>query len=67
MGTQLTPRETSLLICLGKGLRDKEIATELSLTSHTVTIYIYRMSQKFGLNRHQLCIKGNRILEVLAS
>ena len=69
MGTQLefSSRELPVIKCLSRGLLNKEIAFELGLTEGTVKEYVYLMKVRTGLNRTQLAIYGNRLMEVLAS
>ena len=45
---ELTPREKEVLIALVKGLNNKEIAEELSVTHHTIKAHISSILHKFG-------------------
>ena len=44
----LSPREVEILKCLGRGLRNKEMAAELLVAESTVKTHIYRMLTKLG-------------------
>ncbi len=46
----LTRRETQLVEMIGRGLTNKEIATQLSLSEQTVKNHIHRMLRKLGAN-----------------
>lgn len=45
---ELTPRETEVLLALIRGLSNKEIADELSVTHHTIKAHISSILHKFG-------------------
>jgi two-component system, NarL family, response regulator DevR len=51
----LTGREQQLVRLIGRGLTNKEIATELNLAEQTVRNHIHRMLRKMGAN-HRLAI-----------
>jgi DNA-binding NarL/FixJ family response regulator len=55
---RLTPRETTVLECLGRGLTNKETASALGLTESTARSYIAELMQKTRRNRHELGIIG---------
>lgn len=67
MGTQLRPRDIDILLCLGRGLCDKEIATELGIGCNTVKTYVLRIRKKTNLCRIKLAIYGKRLQECSAS
>lgn len=67
MGTQLTPRESQVVMLLSDGLRSKEIAHRLGISYETVRVYISRMTKNTGKNRIQLAILGARLKGCLAS
>jgi DNA-binding CsgD family transcriptional regulator len=54
----LTPRETSLLRCLGKGITNKETATALALSEATARTYVGELISERASIRHQLVIIG---------
>ncbi len=54
---RLTPRESQLLSVLAQGLKNKEIASCLSITENTVRIYLSRLYQKVGArDRYELAL-----------
>jgi DNA-binding NarL/FixJ family response regulator len=46
---QLTPREVEILTCLGRGLSNAQIATELVITEATTKTHVSRILTKLGL------------------
>lgn len=46
----LTPREREVLSLIGRGLRNTEVASALSLTTNTVSSYIKSIYQKLGIS-----------------
>ena len=51
----LTPREREIVGLLRQGLRNKQIAVEMSITEGTVKIYLFRLFHKLGVrNRFEL-------------
>jgi two-component system, NarL family, nitrate/nitrite response regulator NarL len=55
----LTPRERQIVMLLRQGLRNKQIAGEMSITEGTVEIYLFRLFQKLGVrNRFELARCG---------
>lgn len=56
-GDTLTPRESSVVLLVGRGLLNKEIAFELRLTEGTVKEYLNRIFKKLRVrNRAQLAV-----------
>jgi DNA-binding NarL/FixJ family response regulator len=63
----LTPRDKTLVLGLGRGGSNKEIAIDLGLTADTVKVEIWLLGIKLGMNRLELAVFGARLAEVLAS
>jgi DNA-binding NarL/FixJ family response regulator len=49
-GVQLTPREHDVLACLRKGLRNQEIARELTISLSAVKRHLERIMEKTGVH-----------------
>jgi DNA-binding NarL/FixJ family response regulator len=45
---ELTPRESEVLVCITKGLSNKEIADELGIAEKTVRIHVSSLLEKMG-------------------
>jgi two-component system response regulator DevR len=62
----LTRREQQLVAMIGRGLTNKEIASQLNLSEHTVKNQVHRMLQKVGVNRRlaivELCRKNAQLI-----
>lgn len=55
----LTPREREIVILLRRGLRNKQIASEMGITEGTVKIYLFRLFHKLDVrNRFELARCG---------
>jgi NarL family two-component system response regulator LiaR len=52
----LTRREHEVMILLGEGLTDDEMARQLSLTVSTVRVHIFNMLRKLGLQNRQQAV-----------
>jgi DNA-binding NarL/FixJ family response regulator len=60
----LTKRESQLVSLLSQGLKNKEIATTLSISEGTVKVYLSRLFQKVGVkDRFELALYGLRNLQ----
>jgi DNA-binding NarL/FixJ family response regulator len=46
----LTAREQEVLACVGRGLSNRQIATELELAENTAKTHVSRVLAKLGLN-----------------
>ena len=46
----LSPRECDVVGCLAEGLSNREIATRLSISQHTVKNYMFRIFEKLGVS-----------------
>jgi DNA-binding NarL/FixJ family response regulator len=47
---QLSPRETEVLACLGRGMRIRDVAHELDLSDHTVGDYVKSIYRKLEIS-----------------
>jgi len=45
---RITPREEEIILLIGEGLSNKEIASRLEISPNTVKVYIYNIFQKTG-------------------
>jgi two-component system, NarL family, nitrate/nitrite response regulator NarL len=55
----LSPREAQLVELLTRGLKNKEIATQLGITEGTVKVYLSKLFQKVGAkDRFELALSG---------
>jgi DNA-binding NarL/FixJ family response regulator len=60
---RLTPREREIVRCLCRGMRNKEIAGELSITPGTVKVHLMHIFEKTGVkDRFELAIHGRKLL-----
>jgi DNA-binding NarL/FixJ family response regulator len=60
----LTKRESQLVGLLSQGLKNKEIATTLTISEGTVKVYLSRLFQKVGVkDRFELALYGLRNLQ----
>jgi DNA-binding NarL/FixJ family response regulator len=58
--TQLPPREREVLLAIGQGLTNRQIATQLHLAEGTVKTYVTHLLNRLTLkNRSQLAIYAN--------
>jgi DNA-binding NarL/FixJ family response regulator len=48
-GKELTPRESEIVRCVASGLRNTEVAEQLSITESTVKTHLNNIFQKLGL------------------
>lgn len=62
---RLTPREMEIVRCLCRGLRNKEIAQELSITAGTVKVHLMHIFEKTGVkDRFELAVQGRKLLGI---
>jgi two-component system nitrate/nitrite response regulator NarL len=60
---RLTPREREIVRCLCRGMRNKEIATELTITPGTVKVHLMHIFEKTGVkDRFELAVHGRKLL-----
>lgn len=60
---RLTPREREIVRCLCQGMRNKEIARELSITPGTVKVHLMHIFEKTGVkDRFELAMYGRKML-----
>ena len=53
----ITPREQTILVCLSRGLSNKEIAKEAGISPNTVRNQLQRLQERFNArNRVQLAL-----------
>jgi DNA-binding NarL/FixJ family response regulator len=60
--TQLSPRELQVVQCLGRGLTDAEIATELAVPIHTVRHWRKQLTDRTRMDRLNLAVLGYHLL-----
>jgi DNA-binding NarL/FixJ family response regulator len=46
----LTPREEQVVALVAEGLGNRQIATELNLSEHTIKKYLFRIFEKLGIS-----------------
>jgi DNA-binding NarL/FixJ family response regulator len=46
---KLTPREREVALLVGRGLTNRRIALELSISEHTVANHVHKILKKLGL------------------
>lgn len=62
---KLTPRERQVAISVCRGMRNREIADQLSITPGTVKVHLMHIFEKTGMkDRFELAIHGRRLLGV---
>lgn len=62
---RLTPREREIVRCLCRGMRNKEIAMELSITPGTVKVHLMHIFEKTGVkDRFELAVHGRKLLGI---
>ncbi len=59
----LTPRESQLVSSVARGMKNKEIASELGITEGTVKVYLSHLFQKSGArDRYELALRALRTI-----
>jgi two-component system nitrate/nitrite response regulator NarL len=59
----LAPRERELIRFVSKGLRNREIASELGVTEGTVKVYLHAVFEKLGVSsRTELAVRADEFL-----
>ena len=59
----LAPRERELIGLVRKGLRNREIASELGVTEGTVKVYLHSIFDKTGVaNRTELAMRADVLI-----
>lgn len=54
---KLTPREKTIVSCIARGYRNRDIAAELGITEGTVKVYLHALYQKLDIdNRTELAV-----------
>jgi two-component system response regulator FixJ len=59
----LTPREREVFVLLSRGLQNREVALELSISARTVEVYKARMMEKLGCSTIAEIVKLSFVLE----
>ena len=49
-GGALTPREEEVAVLVSRGLTNRQIASELSISEHTVATHVTKILKRLGLN-----------------
>lgn len=63
VGPALSPRERELIRFVRRGLRNREIASELGVTEGTVKVYLHAVFEKLGVSsRTELAIRADEFL-----
>lgn len=58
---QLSPRQLDLVLCLGRGFKDIDIARRTGLTLNTVRSYMRDLARETGMTRLGLAVLGYRL------
>jgi NarL family two-component system response regulator YdfI len=61
----LTPRETDVLQCLARGMPNKESASNLSISEHTVKYHITSIYSKLGVNNRTEAVRQGIIRGII--
>ncbi|HEY1143202.1 MAG TPA: response regulator transcription factor [Sphingomicrobium sp.] len=62
-GPTLSPRERELVGLVRKGMRNREIASQLGVTEGTIKVYLHNVFDKLGVNsRTELAIRADEFL-----
>mgnify|MGYP003344391116 CR=1 FL=1 len=60
---RLTPREREIIDLVSRGLKNREIAEQLSITPGTVKVHLMHVFEKTGArDRYELAVRGARLL-----
>lgn len=63
LNPRLTPREREIVTCLCQGMRNKQIAAELSITPGTVKVHLMHIFEKTGVkDRFELAVQARKLL-----
>jgi DNA-binding NarL/FixJ family response regulator len=61
---RLTPRERDIVELVAQGLKNREIAGQLSITTGTVKVHLMHVFEKTGVNdRYELAVQARGLLE----
>jgi len=61
-GDRFTPRERELIELVGRGMRNREIATRLGITEGTVKVYLHAIFEKAGVaSRTELALMAGKL------
>lgn len=60
-GVKLSKRQKQLIIMLDQGLSNREIATTLDISEHTVKIHMWRLFKRLGVNSRTQALHHARV------
>ena len=58
---KLSRREREIVLCLGRGMSDKEMATSLVLAKETIRAYVSTLYEKTRMTRLSLAVLGYQL------
>ena len=64
---KLSKRQTQLIAMLDKGMSNREIATQLEISEHTVKVHLWRLFRRLGVKSRTQTIHYARTHGLLAS
>jgi len=65
---RITPREREIIQLVCRGLKNKEIAAEMTITAGTVKVHLMHIFEKTGFrDRFQLALRGRQLLGLAGS
>ncbi len=64
---KLSKRQTQLIAMLDKGMSNREIATELDISEHTVKVHLWRLFRRLGVKSRTQALHHARSHGLLSS